>query len=474
MSSLSALIVPLKRGNRTEWTLRRKGERPVKEPKLGNTEDTLMSEREEEVLTKQRRIAENARNMPDVSFTALAHHIDGKWLWTAQELVRRDGATGVDGVTAEEYEKDLGNNLRELESRMKSGRYKAPPVRRVYVPKNRNEKRPIGIPAYEDKVLQKAVQMVLEPVYEQQLYDFSYGFRPGKSQHMALERLWQEIMNMRGAYVIDLDISKYFDTIDHRKLREVVQKRIRDGVIIRMIGKWLNAGVMEHGNVSYPEAGTPQGGVISPLLSNVFLHEVLDTWFVEDVKPKMNGKAAMVRFADDAVLMFERRVDLERVLEVLPKRFAKYGLSMNEDKTKVRRFLPPGRRDGGSPDVFDFLGFTHYWGKSRKGNWVVKRKTQKARLNRAVKAVAAWCKRHRHDPLATQQRGLNRKLRGHYNYYGITPNSRSLRVFWERVKRLWFKWLNRRSRTRHMTWDTFNLLLKRYPLAPPKIYHSFT
>lgn len=427
----------------------------------------------EEVLTKQRRIAENARKLPEVSFTALAHHIDREWLRAAQELVRRDGATGVDGVTAQEYEENLEANLRELEDRMKSGRYKAPPVRRGYVPKNKTEKRPIGIPAYEDKIAQRAITMVLEPVYEQMFYDFSYGFRPGKSQHKALDRLWQEIMKMRGAYVIDLDISKYFDTIDRRLLREVVQRRVRDGVITRMIGKWLNAGVMEQGKLSRPEKGVPQGGVISPLLSNVFLHEVLDSWFVEQVKPRMEGKAAMVRFADDAVLIFEHREDLERVMKVLAQRFAKYGLTMNEDKTHVRRFLPPGRRDGGMPDTLDFLGFTHYWGKSRKGNWVVKRKTQKDRLARAVAAVGLWCKCHRHDPLSEQQRILNSKLRGHYNYYGITPNSRSLAVFWERVKRLWFKWLNRRSRTAHLNWHTFNLLLKRYPLEWPKIYHSY-
>ena len=432
-----------------------------------------MSEIEKDVSTRQQRIAENARKLPEVSFTAVAHHIDVKWLWAAEQRVRTDGATGVDGVTSREYAKEKGEKLRQLEQRVKSGTYRAPAVRRVYVPKSKTEKRPIGIPTYEDKIAQKAVQMVLEPIYEQQFHDFSYGFRPGKSQHMALDRLWQEVMNMRGAYVIDLDISKYFDTIDHRQLREVVQKRVRDGVIMRMIGKWLNAGVMERGTVMYPKAGTPQGGVISPLLSNIYLHEVLDEWFVQQVKPRMSGKAAMVRFADDAVLLFERREDLERVMEVLPKRFAKYGLTMNERKTSAIRFLPPGRRDGGKPEPVNFLGFTHYWGKSRRGNWVVKRKTQKERLARAVTTVAEWCKRHRHDPIGEQQQALNAKLRGHYAYYGITPNSRSLQAFWEQVKRVWYKWLNRRSRTRHLKWNTFNLLLKRYPLERPRIYHSY-
>ena len=446
MSSLSALIVPKKRGNQTAGTLLRKGERPVEEPRLGNTEDTLMSEIEDSVSTKQQRIAENARNLPEASFTAVAHHIDVEWLWVAEQRVRNDGATGVDGVTSREYAEDKGEKLRRLEQRIKSGTYRAPAVRRVYVPKSKTEKRPIGIPTYEDKIAQKAVQMVLEPIYEQQFHDFSYGFRPGKSQHMALDRLW----------------------------REVVQKRVRDGVIMRMIGKWLHAGVMERGTVAYPRAGSPQGGVISPLLSNIYLHEVLDEWFVKQVRPRMRGKAAMVRFADDAVLLFERREDLARVMEVLPKRLAKYGLTMNEGKTNELRFLPPGRRDAGAPETVNFLGFTHYWGKSRRGNWVVKRKTQKDRLARAIKTVAVWCKRHRHDPVREQQQALNAKLRGHYAYYGITFNFRSLQAFHKQVREAWLKWLNRRSRSEHLTWRTFSLLLKCYPLEPPRIYHSLS
>ena len=316
------------------------------------------------------------------------------------------------------------------------------------------------------------MQMVLEPLYEQDFYDFSYGFRPGRSQHMALDRIWKTLMSMRGAYILDLDISKYFDTIDHGSLREVLKKRVRDGVIIRMIGKWLNAGVMEGGQRMFPQAGSPQGGVISPLLSNIYLHEVVDSWFEEEVKPRMRGKASMVRFADDAVLMFEDEGDLKRVMEVLPKRLEKYGLKMNQEKTSVRRFVPP-RKGGEKPDTFNFLGFTHYWGKSRKGNWVVKRKTEQKRLSRALHSISQWCKRHRHLSVREQQVKLNEKLRGHYNYYGVTPNSKSLQLFWENVKRIWFKWLNRRSRTRHLDWQKFNALLRRYPLEVPRIYHSY-
>ena len=431
-----------------------------------------MSEKQT-VSTKQKRIAENAQNLPEASFTALAHHIDIAWLREAQKRVRRDGAVGIDGVTAEAYEQNLEENLRDLENRMKSGSYQAPPVRRSYVAKNENEKRPIGIPTYEDKIAQKAIAMVMEPVYEQDFHDFSCGFRPGRSQHMALDRVWQEIMNMGGGYVVDLDITKFFDTMDQKLLREEVQKRVRDGVIIRMIGKWLHAGVMENEMLTRPKAGSPQGGVISPLLSNIYLHGVLDSWFEEQAKPRLRGKAAMVRFADDAVMMFEFQEDMERVMEVLPKRLEKFGLKLNEQKTQVKEFTKPQETKGRTPETFDFLGFTHYWGRSRKGNWVVKRQTQGERMNRAIKKIALWCRIHRHDPLREQQRMLNSKLRGHYSYYGITPNFSSLRLFWEQVKRIWMKWLNRRSRNPHLNWHKFNLLLKRYPLERPRIYHSF-
>jgi RNA-directed DNA polymerase len=319
----------------TRATLRREAKRLVKESSEGNTEDTKMSKSKETVSTKQERIARNAKKLPEVSFTSVAYHIDMEWMDEAYRSVRKDGATGIDGETGKEYGKDLAEKLSRLRNRIKSGRYKAPPVKRAYIPKNKTEKRPIGVPTFEDKVAQKAIQMVLEPLYEQDFYDFSYGFRPGKSQHMALNRMWNEIMNMKGAYIIDLDISKYFDTIDHTLLRETLQKRVKDGIVIRMIGKWLNAGVMEQGKLSRPGKGSPQGGVISPMPSNIYLHEVLDGWFVNVVRPRMAGKASMLRYADDALLMFEREDDLNRVTKVLPKRFAKYGLKMNESKTQV-------------------------------------------------------------------------------------------------------------------------------------------
>ena len=432
----------------------------------------------EDVLTKQRRIAELARIHPEVGFTSLAYHIDLRWLYEAFQRTRKDAAVGVDGQTAEEYAKELGGNLRGLLEKAKAGTYFAPPVKRVYIPKGTgSETRPIGIPSFEDKVLQRAVQMVLEPLYEQEFLDCSYGFRPGRSAHDALQALWDGLMRMGGGWIIDLDIRKFFDTLDKNHLREILKRRVRDGVLLRLIGKWLNAGVLEGGEVSYPERGTPQGGVISPLLSNIYLHEVLDRWFANEVKPRLRGEAFLIRFADDAVLVFAQKEDAERVMEVLPKRFGKYGLTVHPDKTRLICFGKPQMCEEGTPEPprwekFNFLGFTHYWGRSRKGVWVVKRKTESGRFTRALKRITEWCRRNRHRPLGEQQRILAQKLNGHYAYYGITGNSRCLSGFQYQVTRIWRKWLMRRSRGQYISWERFLRLLQRYPLPAARIVHS--
>jgi RNA-directed DNA polymerase len=405
----------------------------------------------------------------------LAHHIDLGWLHEAYERTRKDGAVGVDEQTAEGYARELVANLKSLLERAKSGTYKAPPVRRVHIPKGSSgkETRPIGVPTFEDKVLQRAVQMVLEPLYEQEFLDCSFGFRPKRSAHDALQVLWEHLMELGGGWIIDLDIRKFFDTMSHAHLRGILKRRVRDGVLLRLIGKWLKAGVWEKGSVSYPEQGTPQGGVISPMLSNIYLHEVLDQWFVEVVRPRLRGEAYLVRYADDAVLVFSDERDAQRVMGVLPKRFGKYGLTVHPEKTRLIRFGKPGvstERKGSSS--FNFLGFTHYWGRSRKGSWVVKRKTEKSRFSRALKAVSEWCKRNRHVPVKEQHKVLRRKLLGHYSYYGITGNARSLGNFRYQVWRVWRKWLNRRSRGNHMSWEKFYLLRGRYPLPPVRVVHS--
>jgi RNA-directed DNA polymerase len=432
------------------------------------------------VSLKQQRIAELAKQSPQMGFTSLAYHMDIEWLHDAYRNTRKDKAAGVDGQTAADYEQDLDGNLRRLLDRAKSSTYRAPPVRRKYIPKagSATETRPIGIPTLEDKVLQRAVVMLLEPIYEAAFHDGSYGFRPGRSPHQALESLWNQTMAQSGGWILEVDIRKFFDTLDHARLREFLQHRIRDGVLLRLIGKWLNAGVMEDGSVSYPETGSPQGGVISPLLANIYLHYVLDTWFEQEVKPCLKGRAFLIRYADDFVIGFVREDDAKRVFEVLPKRFGKYGLTIHPDKTRLIPFQRPVQNravrgaDSGAPGSFDLLGFTHFWGRSRHGRWIVKRKTAKDRLSRAVRSIADWCRFHRHLWVKHQHRTLCQKLRGHYAYYGITGNSSALSDFREAVLQTWRTWLNRRNRERSMTWAVFGRVLAVYPLTPVKTVHS--
>ncbi len=433
------------------------------------------------VSTKQQRIAELAKQSPQMAFTSLNHHIDLDWLHVAYQRTRRDGAVGVDGQSAEAYEANLMENLQSLLNRAKSGTYRAPPVRRVHIPKggSTTETRPIGIPTFEDKILQRAVVMILEPIYEHDFEDCSYGFRPGRSAHDGLKSLWKQTMRIGGGWILEIDIRKFFDELDHGHLRAFLRHRVRDGVLLRLIGKWLKAGVMEAGSVSYPDSGSPQGGVVSPILSNAFLHYVLDRWFEREVKRRLEGRAFLVRYADDAVIGFTNERDARRMMEVLPKRFGRYGLRLHPEKTQLIPFRQPTHGasakddpDDSGPGTFDFLGFTHYWAKSRRGNWVVKQKTARGRFTRAVQSIAQWCKRHRHEPIPDQHARLNQKLRGHYAYYGITGNSQSLPRFRHEVTCIWRKWLGRRRRSDHLTWERFYRLLERYPLAPAIAVHS--
>jgi group II intron reverse transcriptase/maturase len=386
------------------------------------------------VYTKQQRIAQLAEQSPEMVFTSLAYHMDIEWLEEAYKRTRKNGAAGVDGVTAEEYEANLQENLKSLLDRAKSGCYQAPPVKRAYIPKGQGvgELRPIGIPTLEDKVLQRAVCMLIEPIYEQDFMNSSYGFRPGRSQHQALDVIWKETMGINGGWILDVDIRKYFDTIDHAQVREMLRQRVNDGIITRLIGKWLNAGVQERGQLSYPDFGSPQGGVISPLLSNIYLHNVMDVWFETVVKPRMNAKVFMVRFADDMIVGFSDKQDALRMMEVLPKRFAKFGLTVHPEKTRLVPFNRP-RREDQKPDeecgAFDFLGFTHYWGRSLKGNWVVKRKTISKRLSSKIQGIGQWCRDNRHLPIRDQHKTLSIKLQGHYQYYGINGNYPCLSAF---------------------------------------------
>ena len=423
------------------------------------------------VSTKLERIAKRAREAPTMVLRTLAHHIDVEWLKEAHRRTRKDGATGVDGISAAEYERDLENNLRSLHERAKAGTYRAPPVRRVNIPKGDGRTRPIGIPTFEDKILQRAVAMVLEAVYEQDFLPCSYGFRPNRSAHDALKALRDATMNMGGGWILEVDIRQYFDTLDHGQLRDILGKRIGDRSLMRLIGKWLNAGVMEGMAVRHPETGTPQGGVISPILSNVYLHEVLDTWFEREVKPRLKGQATLVRYADDFILLFEREDDARRVHDVLPKRFGKYGLELHPEKTRLVRFTRPKSKsdkdDDDDPGSFDLLGFTHHWALSRNGHWVVMLKTAKNRFSKAVQRITEWCRLHRHLPVRDQHAALTRKLRGHYNYFGVVGNATALWRFKRLVYVAWRSWLNRRSQRAHVTWERMRQLSERYPLLHP-------
>lgn len=431
----------------------------------------------ENISTRLSKIAKLSRRYPQGPHTTLAHHIDVDFLKEAYRSTRKNGAPGVDGVTADEYALNLEGNLADLLERFKSGRYFAPPVRRVHIPKGDGRKtRPIGIPAFEDKILQRAVTMVLEAVYEPEFIEGSYGFRPGRSAHDALQAIWKTTMSFDGGWVIEADIESFFDRLDHGHLREFLDKRVRDGVIRRVIGKWLNAGVMENGQLYHPETGSPQGGVVSPILSNIYLHEVLDLWFVREVRPRMRGRAELVRYADDFVILFELRSDAERVMEYLPKRLGRYGLTLHPEKTRILRFERPGEDDPDEPPdgesrTFDFLGLTHHWGKSRKGKPIVQRRTIRSRLARAIKRVSEWCRFNRHEPMKLQHETLQAKLHGHYSYYGITGNMRALRKMYAATRRVWRYWLHRRGGKRN-PFARYAKLDTYWPLALPRIVHS--
>lgn len=424
------------------------------------------------VSTKLQWIAEQAVQRPDWVFRSLAHQIDVEFLGEAFARTRKDRAPGVDGVTACEYGKHLEGNLTSLHERLRTGRYKAPPVMRTWIPKDDGTLRPIGKPAFEDKIVQRAVAMVMAAIYEQDFLDCSYGFRQRRSAHQALGVLREKAIRWNARWVVDADIKGYFDSIDHEQLRRIIRKRIGDGSIIRLIGKWLNAGVLEDGNLSHPDEGTPQGGVISPMLANIYLHEVLDEWFEHEVKPRLKGQAFLIRFADDFVIGCEVESDARRIMEALPKRFAKYGLTIHPDKTVLVPFGKPTPTWEHKNGTFDFLGFTHFWGKTRRGGWTVKRKTAKKRLKRAIHRIWTWCRQHRHDPFEAQYRTLRSKLRGHIQYYGIRGNYEALRrVVW-RTGKAWRYWLHRRSHKKAMLWERFEYLSFFYPLPTPRIVHQ--
>jgi RNA-directed DNA polymerase len=423
------------------------------------------------MLTKEQQIAERARKYKDDALHNLHHFIDQEELKEAYEGSKKKGASGVDGVTWYSYGENLEPKLATLLAKFREGSYRAPNIRRVYIPKdNKGAKRPLGIPTIEDKILQRAVSNVLTSIYEQEFNNCSYGFREGRSQHQAIDHLFKEVSYGKMRYIIDADIQNFFGEIDHGILRSFLDHRIKDGVIRKMIDKWLKAGIMESGQVSYPREGTPQGGVISPLLSNIYLHNVLDIWFSETIQPLLKGQSTIVRYADDFVLGFTTLEDAKRVLSVLYKRFAKFGLKLHPEKTKLVDLQTNNKDESSS---FDFLGFTHYMGKSRKGYMVLKRKTSRKKFTQSLIKIGEWIKHNRHEKLVDLIAVLNVKLKGYYNYYGVTFNSRSIMNYYHEVTRLLIKWLRRRG-GKHKSWEYYQKLIHDWiPIELPKIYHSF-
>lgn len=424
------------------------------------------------MYTEELQIAERARKHKQEALTNLNQFITVDMLRDIyQHGQNKNSSSGVDGKYWHNYSLESEFRLPELLAEFKSGKYKAPLIRRVYIQKGKSGKRPLGIPTIEDKILQESVRRVLTPIYEEDFKSFSYGFRSRHSAHQAIEYLFKEVSFKGLHYIIDADIKNFFGSMDHGILRDFLDRRVKDGVIRRMINKWLKAGVLDGKQISYPEEGTPQGGLISPLLSNIFLHYVLDEWFSEQIQPLLSGRSSIVRYADDFVLGFENASDASRVMEVLPKRFEKYNLELHPGKTKIVN-LNSKRGDG--ERSFDFLGFTHFLGKSQKGKLVLKRKTSSKKLSLALIKVQDWIKCNRNRKLKGLIFDLNRKLQGHYGYYGITFNSKGINNYFSQVRRILHNWLNRRGGKRVWNWQRYGKLIEEWiPLLKPKIYHSY-
>ena len=428
-----------------------------------------------DMLTGLRKVAERAKREPAARFHSLAHLIDEELLAGAFARLRNNAAVGVDGITKEQYGQDLQSNLRDLHQRLKTKRYRHQPILRVHIPKEKKgQTRAIGVSATEDKVVQNALREVLEAVYEPIFMDCSYGFRPGRSAHDAVRALTRAVDEGEGNWILEFDVASFFDSVCRSQLMEMLQERVADGSLLRLIGKCLHVGVLDGEEFAEPSTGTVQGSTLSPLLGNVYLHTVLDRWFAEEVRPRLRGKATFIRFADDGVFGFERQDDAERVQAVLSQRMERFGLALHPEKTRLLDFRRPprSRGKGRSPTTFDFLGFCWYHRRTRQGSWTVACKTRRARLARGIQRVYAWCRANRHLPVREQHAQLVRRVQGHINYFGVNGNIVSLRRFVHQVKRSWFKWLNRRSQRARLDWERFTDLLEVLPRPNARIVVS--
>lgn len=430
-------------------------------------------------IDKLKLITERARRERKVKFTSLAHLLNEESLETCYRELKKDRASGVDEVSVEEYGEALKENLKSLVNRMKMKQYQPKPVRRTYIPKaGTAELRPLGIPSTEDKLVQKGLMKILEAIFEQDFLNCSHGFRPKRSCHTALRALDKVVMTKPINAIVEVDIEKFFDNVNHYWLLRCIEERVSDPNLLLLIRKFLKAGIVENGQWSESGQGTPQGGIVSPLLANIYLHFVLDLWFEGKFKSRAKGYVELIRYCDDFVVACESEQDAKLLMVELERRFSQFKLKISKEKTKV---IPFGRKkwerslrcDEKIP-TFNFLGFTHYCGASRKGRFVMGHKTSKQNLNRKLKETKEWLKKIRNQIVMKEWwPALRAKLIGHYNYFGISGNMRSLRQFYDRVYNLVFKWINRRSQKKSMTRERYNAYLQWNPLPMPKIYHSF-
>ncbi len=419
--------------------------------------------------TKFSCIKRKAQENPEEAFTSLAHHLTEEYLLTNFRKLKKNAASGLDGVDGHEYEFGILERIENLHSRLKTQRYQAPNIKRVWIDKGDGKQRPLGISTTEDKIVQRAVADILNLIYEQDFHNFSYGFREKRSAHQALAFLRTECMKKKSNWIIDADIQGCFDNFDHEILLSLLSIRIKDKNILRLIEQWLKVGIVDGESMHVSRQGTPQGNIISPLLCNVYLHYVLDEWIENTIRPLMKGEVFLLRYADDFVIGLEYEQDAYKLMQVLPKRMSKYGLTIHPEKTQLLKFMPKAH---GKYSTFDFLGFTHYWGKMFNGKWYVKKKTSKKKMQSITKDLKKTCRENKHEKLRDQSRLLKQKLRGLYQYFGVRGNYISIYRMYDTVIQAWFKWLNRRSQRHSYTWDGYWEMLRYFDLPKPKIIHK--
>ena len=411
-------------------------------------------------------------------FTSLAHLLDVEYLRDCYQSLNRNRAVGIDSISWEEYGVELDNNLEQLVSRLKRKKYKPQPARRVYIPKNEKETRPLGISALENKIVERGITWILESIYEQDFLDCSYGFRPKRSCHQALKRLNDLIKFQPVNHIVEADIKGFFDNVDHDKLMDFIRIRIADTALLNLIGKFLKAGYIDNGQLVRSDKGTPQGSILSPMLANIFLHYVLDEWFETIVKKHVRGYCELVRYADDFVCVVRYAEDADRIERALKNRFNRFGLEIHPTKSRRLTFgrfeRENAKAQNRKPNTFDFLGFTHYCDISRDGNFKLGRKTSKKKFAAKCREMNNWLRAIRNlVKMKDWWKILAAKMRGHFQYYGVSENSASIAKFYRLTIKMVLKWLNRRSQKRKMNWANFTKYLERYPLPKPRIVHKF-